>query len=206
MFDVLIPSRTRRKLLVFFVLNCGESFYLHQLAKEIGESTQAVRAEILSLIRAGFVFSVGTGRQRVYKLNDSCIYLEEIKSIASKFKKSGCNEFNFTNFSRKKLIERNLNDVTSALITKYKPEKIILFGSLARNKVGDSTDIDLLIIKNTDKSYYDRIREVIAICDYNVGIDFFVYTPEELKQMVGTNFFVKEEMIKKGKLVYEKTS
>jgi predicted nucleotidyltransferase len=206
MFDIFVTSRTRRKLLAFFAFNHGAQFYLHQLAREIGESAQSVRSEMVVLAKSGLVFCTGAGRQKRYQLNGNYPYLEEIRSIINKLKNTGYSEFNFTNFARKSLLEQNLKDVTATLITKYKPEKIILFGSLASGKVGDTTDIDLLVVKNTNKPYYDRIREVTSLCDYNVGIDFLVYNLEEFQQMAEAKPFVKNEILKKGKVLYVKTT
>lgn len=45
------------------------------------------------------------------------------------------------------------------IIKKYKPEKIILFGSLATGKVHEWSDIDLAIIKETPLNYFERLLE-----------------------------------------------
>jgi predicted nucleotidyltransferase len=206
MFDILVTSRTRRKLLGIFTLNPDRQFYLYELAREIKESAQATRAELALLTRANFIFCTGTGRQKRYQLNLHYPYLSEISSVVGKLKKSGYKEYQFTDYPRKELLEKNLNSVVSALIAKYKPEKIILFGSLAKDDVKEMTDIDLLIVKDTRKPYTDRIREVIGLCNYNVGIDFIIYNPQELAEMIKTQSFVRNEMIKKGKVIYEKAA
>lgn len=206
MLDVLITSRTRRKLLGFLILNPEGRFYLRQLAKEISEAVHTTRIEIIRLKNAGFISETGIGRQKYYQLNPYCPYLDEIKSLVRKLKDSGYKEFNFTDHARKALLEKNLTAVTQALIAKYNPEKIILFGSLANGRVSETTDIDLAIIKDTHKRYFDRIRDVIKLCDYDVGIDFLVYNEEELKEALKINPFVRNEIIKKGKVLYEKTT
>ena len=206
MLDILVTSRTRRKLLGAFVLNPDKKFSLTELAHEIGESVQAVRVELSLLDKAGFIFSMGTGKKKVYQLHSHYPYISEIKSIVEKLKQSGHHEFQFTNYLRRELLEKNLNSVVSALITKYKPEKIILFGSLAHGKVQDNTDIDLLIVKDTNKPYNERVRDVVSLCDYDVGIDFFIYNQREFCEMAKTRPFVKNEIIKKGKVIYEKAA
>ena len=59
-----------------------------------------------------------------------------------------------------------------------------------------------MIVKDTDKRFWDRIREVISICDYDVGVDFLVYTPDELADAAKNNPFVRDEILLKGKVVY----
>lgn len=206
MIDIMVTSRTRRKLLGFFVLNADQRFYLRQIAGEIDEAVHSVRLELALLKKAGFISESGLGRQKFFTLNESYPYLPEIISIVAKLKASNYKEFNFTDHSRKALLEENLLRVKEALVSKYHPEKIILFGSLAKGKVNESTDIDLLIVKDTQKPYNDRLRDVVSICDYNVGIDFMIYNPEELKELSKTNSFVRNEIIKKGEVIYDKAA
>jgi len=47
-----------------------------------------------------------------------------------------------------KIIQFKLNNIISQIRDKYKPEQIILFGSLARGEFNKDSDIDLLIIKD----------------------------------------------------------
>lgn len=45
--------------------------------------------------------------------------------------------------------EKELEKVTQQIIEKYRPDKIILFGSAARGDWNSDSDADLLIIKKT---------------------------------------------------------
>ena len=87
---------------------------------------------------------------------------------------------------------------------KYKPQRIILFGSLANGKVKEWSDIDLVIIKDTEERLVDRIGDVINLCDPKVGVDFFVYTPAEFKNLSEVEPFIQEEVMKKGNVIYER--
>jgi len=90
-------------------------------------------------------------------------------------------------------------------IKPYNPEKIILFGSYAYGKPSKDSDIDLLIIKNTKKKYLDRVREVALMLDSKFPTDIFVLTPEELKKAISENrFMIIDEILPKGKVLYEK--
>ena len=206
MLDIMVTSRTRRKLLGLFVLNAGQKFYLRQIAGEIGEAVHSARLELALLKKAGFVSESGLKRQKFFTLNEYYPYLPEIRSVVTKLKAANFIEFNFTDHSRKALLDENLLRVKEALVSKYHPEKIILFGSFVNGKVNETTDIDLLIVKDTQKSYNDRLRDVVSICDYNVGIDFLVYNLDELKKLTKTNAFVRNEIIKKGEVIYDKAA
>ena len=102
-------------------------------------------------------------------------------------------------------IKRECSRLVNLIKEKYDPEKIILFGSLARG-LSTAKDIDLLIVKKTNKRFYDRLREVAIIAKAKVPVDMLVYTPEEVEQEEKSNIFFREEILKKGKVVYEKAS
>ena len=103
---------------------------------------------------------------------------------------------------RKKRLEKELSKIVSTLIEKYDPLKIILFGSLATGNIHEYSDIDLIVIKNSTKSFYERLEEVIEFIDSDVGTDIIVYTPAEMEEVKDRMFF-KEEVFRKGKVLYE---
>lgn len=98
---------------------------------------------------------------------------------------------------------------TTSLVKKLKPlepEKIILFGSFAKELAKKDSDIDLLIIKRTKKKPADRIAEVLRLVWGNIPhIEPQVLTPKEFKQAITENrFFITQEVLKHGKTIYEK--
>lgn len=102
---------------------------------------------------------------------------------------------------RKRILLTELERIKGELIVKYHPQKIILFGSLLKNRIKKNSDIDLVIIKDTDKAFIDRAIEVALLTHPNFAIDFLVYTPEEYEQMsLENNYFFNE--INKGKVIY----
>ena len=103
---------------------------------------------------------------------------------------------------RRQRLQENLARIVEDLRTHYQPEEIILFGSLASGHITPTSDLDLLIIKKTDKPFLQRLRDVVSLCNYDVGVDFLVYTPEEFSEESRTNQFVKNEILAKGKVIY----
>lgn len=98
---------------------------------------------------------------------------------------------------------------TAKLIDKLKPlhpEKIILFGSFAKGKQREESDIDLLIIAKTKKKPTERIEEALRLVWGNIPhVEPQVLTPQELDQAVAENrFFITHEVLRYGKVIYEK--
>ena len=62
----------------------------------------------------------------------------------------------------------------------YKPECIYLFGSWARNEADELSDMDVVVIKETDVPFFDRLLEAARLLPTEVGaVDLLVYTPGE---------------------------
>ncbi|MBC7218327.1 MAG: nucleotidyltransferase domain-containing protein [Candidatus Caldatribacterium sp.] len=110
----------------------------------------------------------------------------------------------FTVEERRTLLEEELSRIVTLLIEKYQPEKIVLFGSLARGHVHEWSDIDLLIIKETEKRPIERILEVVRLVRPRVGIDLFVYSPSEIETMLEEKISFVHDIMKTGKILYEK--
>ncbi len=110
----------------------------------------------------------------------------------------------FTVEKRRKLLEEELSRIIEILKRNYDPEKILLFGSLADGDVHEWSDIDLLIIKKTLKRPIDRILEATRLINPTIGIDLFIYTPEEFDTLVQEKFSFLTKIARKGKVLYEK--
>jgi len=106
---------------------------------------------------------------------------------------------------RQKKLAEALNHILRVLTTQYQPDRVILFGSMANTEVGEWSDLDLAIIKDTTLPFIQRLEEVALLCRANVGVDYLVYTPQEFEQMIAEkNPFVVNEIVRKGKVLYER--
>ncbi|MEJ0103172.1 MAG: nucleotidyltransferase domain-containing protein [Bacteroidota bacterium] len=104
------------------------------------------------------------------------------------------------------LTQKEIGLIIKEIASAYQPEKIYLFGSYADGKANEDSDIDLFIIKNTDKRKIERSREVRRyIKDYPLaGIDIIVYTPEELTSGLQQTINIGKEAVTSGRLMYER--
>jgi len=88
---------------------------------------------------------------------------------------------------------------------KYQPEKIILFGSFAYGTPDMSSDIDLLIVKETDKPFHKRWAEVCRIVSdlrYRIPFSPFVMTPNEWQARFEMSDPFIQEISERGKVLY----
>jgi predicted nucleotidyltransferase len=99
--------------------------------------------------------------------------------------------------------EKEIQSITTQLIEKYGPEKIILFGSVARGEYDQANDLDFLIIKQ-DVPFYgiDRMRELDELIDRNVAADMLVYRPDEFEDRVRLGDPFIKAILREGRVLY----
>lgn len=105
-----------------------------------------------------------------------------------------------------KITAKKIKRVSNIIAKHYKPEKIILFGSFAWGKPGPNSDVDLFVIKKTKKPFLRRITELDSLFSRrDFPMDFLIYTPAQVKKRLKMGDFFVEEILEKGKILYEKT-
>jgi predicted nucleotidyltransferase len=99
-----------------------------------------------------------------------------------------------------KLIQR----INEALLP-YQPERIYLFGSVARGEGDELSDVDLVIIKRTTEPFWDRLREAARLFSGSIAgsADILVYTPEEFSDMLARGNAFAEMIVEEGRLIYD---
>ena len=99
--------------------------------------------------------------------------------------------------------KKEIENITMQIIQKYKPEKIILFGSAVRGELSLDSDVDFLIIKKETPLYgADRIRELSRLIERNIPIDILVYRPEEFDKRLEMGDPFLKAILKEGKVLY----
>ncbi len=103
---------------------------------------------------------------------------------------------------KKAAILDEIDHIRTQLIDKYKPVKIILFGSAARD-AEEINDIDFFIVKK-DVPYYgaDRIHELYRLLDTNLPADYLVYTPAEVEERLRLGDPFVKKIFREGKVLY----
>lgn len=104
---------------------------------------------------------------------------------------------------RLSLLRAELNRIVDIIIKGYNPEKIILFGSMVKEEIHEWSDIDLLIVKDTNKDYYDRIFELDNLIKCKVGLDLIVMNLDEYKKSLKENSIVTQGIMNKGRVLHE---
>lgn len=97
-------------------------------------------------------------------------------------------------------MDLDINDLISS-IKSTNPQKIVLFGSYAYGKPNQNSDIDLLVVLDTNKTFHQRIQQLRPLLPKDRPIDLIVLTPKEYQNAKGINPLVSE-IDSKGKVLY----
>ena len=87
---------------------------------------------------------------------------------------------------------------------KHRILRAIVFGSLARGEASRHSDLDLIVVQETDKRFLDRYDDLLREIAQAVSgrdVDPLIYTPQELDQMVDRPFIARA--LREGKVIYE---
>src|SRR5438132_2252075 len=102
-------------------------------------------------------------------------------------------------------LARELRRVVQRLVNRYRPERIILSGSMARENVHRWSDIDLAIIKKTRRRFIDRLGDALLQANPKEAVDVVVYTLGEIQKMeADNNPFWIHEIKEKGRTLYQR--
>ena len=104
-----------------------------------------------------------------------------------------------------RVTDQLLRDVARRIVEHFHPDKIILFGSRAWGSPGPDSDVDLLVVMETDKRPAVRSAEVSLACRPKfLPMDILVRTPAEVERRLRINDPFIRQIVEKGRVLYER--
>ena len=102
-------------------------------------------------------------------------------------------------------IEVSPDAIVERVLSAGHPDKIVLFGSQARNSAQARRDFDLLIAQPSDLPRAARAAIYYrALSDLPVEVDVVVFTPEEIRDWEQVPQAFVTTALREGKTLYEK--
>jgi predicted nucleotidyltransferase len=91
------------------------------------------------------------------------------------------------------------------IVRELHPEKIILFGSYASGDPTPDSDVDLMVIMETDAPSNERSWAVSRLLIPRLfPVDILVRTPEEIERDLAKGDFFIREIMSQGRVLYER--
>jgi predicted DNA-binding protein YlxM (UPF0122 family) len=138
LFEGLISSKTRVKLIIRLFFNPQTRSYLRELAKEFNVSTNSVREELNQLKRTHLLKSQKDGRQIYYMANQEHPLYQDLKSMVSKV--------------------MGIDQVVDGIVSRLGDlEKAYLIDDYAEGK--DTGIVDLLLVGNIDQHHLNDLSK-----------------------------------------------
>jgi len=126
---ISLRSKITQKILNLLILNDNERFYVNELAKIIKEYPANVHKKLVELEKEGIIADDFQGMERYFYINKNYKFLKEYKNIILK------------GVGFEKILKEKLKQVKGV-------ESAYIFGSYAKNKMSDESDIDVLVVGN----------------------------------------------------------
>ncbi len=103
---------------------------------------------------------------------------------------------------RKRIPQKAIDQVVEQIVEKFKPQRIILFGSYARGNPRPESDLDLLVVMETPLKESTQSLEIRRYLDVLFGLDLIVHTPKKLRERVEMGDWFLRDVLKDGKVLY----
>ncbi|MEA2075234.1 MAG: nucleotidyltransferase domain-containing protein [Euryarchaeota archaeon] len=105
------------------------------------------------------------------------------------------------------ITREQIEEIIKKIVSSYKLERIILFGSYAYGNPTANSDLDLLVVvKSSNLPRYKRAREIRkhlwGVTDFPK--DILVYTEEEIEEWKEVEEAFITRAIKEGRILYDK--
>ncbi len=99
----------------------------------------------------------------------------------------------------RRLIRRFAREVAE----RFRPEKIILFGSYAYGQPHADSDVDILVVMPTRNELDQAVKICLSVA-YHFPLDLLVRTPKNLAWRLAEGDSFLREVMDRGKVLYEK--
>lgn len=95
-------------------------------------------------------------------------------------------------------LEESVRELTRKLAGLPGVRRVSLFGSYAKGRADLFTDLDVLVVMDTDESFVERLASLYRYLALPVDLDLLCYTPEEFETMRDRPFLrrvLEEEVV-----------
>jgi len=108
---------------------------------------------------------------------------------------------------RERIPMQAVQAVADHIAKKFDPEKIILFGSHAYGNPEPWSDVDLLVVMDTNRHPVEVSQAILKnLPDFMFSVDVLVRTPATIKRRLALGDPFLEEVTSRGKILYERAN
>jgi predicted nucleotidyltransferase len=102
------------------------------------------------------------------------------------------------------LTSKEIETIVTRIVMVARPERVMMFGSYAKNRATDRSDLDLLVVMSTDSSSLYRPSDFAPyLGGWIVPIDIHVVTAEELEEYGRQQYQFLHSVLRSGHTLYQ---
>lgn len=133
------------------------------------------------------------------------MFIAQFGISGSLFTRSSLQDCKIQNIARKTLMIAisQIEALSQQITQKFQPKQIILFGSYAYGEPTEDSDVDLLVILPFEGHGVHKAIEIRNQVNSQFPLDLIVRTPEQLLQRQEMGDFFIQEILEKGRILYE---
>lgn len=97
----------------------------------------------------------------------------------------------------------DIQNIVQQIVERFQPQKVILFGSYAHNTPTEDSDVDLLVVMETDENTLHTAARIAAAIDHPFAMDVLVFKPSDLEASLKRKSIFTTEVMINGVILYE---
>jgi|APSaa5957512622_1039677.scaffolds.fasta_scaffold09552_2 uncharacterized protein len=100
-------------------------------------------------------------------------------------------------------IEKVRDEAVRRIVEVAEPQKIIVFGSAARDELGPESDLDLLVVVSTGKHRRKTAQKIYRhLIGLGFAVDIVVATEDDIEQYKDSDGMVIHKALEEGQVIY----
>jgi predicted nucleotidyltransferase len=97
----------------------------------------------------------------------------------------------------------DIQGTVQQIVERFHPRKVILFGSYTQGIPTEDSDVDLLVVMETDEKPLHAAARISAAIDHPFSLDILVFRPSDLQASLERKGIFATEVVTKGIVLYE---
>ena len=87
-------------------------------------------------------------------------------------------------------------EILPIIIEKFKPSKVLFFGSRVSGAADEDSDIDIIIISKEFKCipFVNRMAKILNLAQFPKHVDYLCYTPEEFDNVKDSSVVIENAL------------
>lgn len=97
----------------------------------------------------------------------------------------------------------DIQKIVQQIVDRFYPQKVILFGSCAYGQPTEDSDVDLLVVMETNEQPLHVAACISAAIDHPFPLDILVMRPSDLEEYLKERAVFATQAVAKGVVLYE---